>query len=90
MEVADLVLEALGKPESLKKFVLDRPGHDYRYCLDNAKARALGWELQYDVRSGLEQTVRWYQKHESWWRPLKSGEFWEYYKKNYRPSPASV
>ena len=90
IEIADLVLEALGKPASLKQFVADRLGHDYRYCLDNGKARALGWELQYDVRSGLEQTVRWYQKHESWWRPLKSGEFWEYYKKNYRPSPASV
>ena len=89
-QVADMILEALGKPASLKQFVADRLGHDYRYCLDNGKARALGWELQYDVRSGLEQTVRWYQENESWWRPLKSGEFWEYYKKNYRPSPASV
>jgi dTDP-glucose 4,6-dehydratase len=90
VEVADMVLNALGKPPGLKKFVADRPGHDYRYCLDNSKARALGWELQYDVASGLRQTVSWYQENEWWWRPLKSGEFWEYYKKNYRPASAQV
>jgi dTDP-glucose 4,6-dehydratase len=90
VEVADMVLEALGKPGSLKKFVADRPGHDYRYCLDNSKAQALGWELQYDVASGLRQTVRWFQENEAWWRPLKSGEFWEFYKKNYKSATASA
>jgi len=90
VEVADLVLEALGKPASLKEHVQDRPGHDYRYCLDNAKARALGWELEYDVAAGIRQTVRWYQENEWWWRPLKSGEFWEFYKKNYKPAPATA
>ncbi|MDP9325238.1 MAG: dTDP-glucose 4,6-dehydratase [Candidatus Dormibacteraeota bacterium] len=90
IEVAEMVLAALGKPPELKRFVADRPGHDYRYCLDNGKAAALGWELRYDVASGLEQTVRWYQENEAWWRPLKSGEFWEYYKKNYKPAPARV
>ena len=89
VEVADLVLQALGKAASLKEFVADRPGHDYRYCLDNSKARALGWELQYDVAAGLRDTVRWYQENEWWWRPLKSGEFWEFYKKNYRPAGAA-
>jgi dTDP-glucose 4,6-dehydratase len=90
VEVADLVLEALGKPASLKEHVQDRPGHDYRYCLDNAKARALGWELRYDVAAGVRQTVGWYQENEWWWRPLKSGEFWEFYKKNYKPAPATA
>lgn len=90
VEVADLVLEALGKPASLKQHVQDRPGHDYRYCLDNAKARALGWEPQYDVAAGIRQTVGWYQENEWWWRPLKSGEFWEFYKKNYKPAPATA
>ena len=89
-EVADIVLQAMGKPQSLKQSVEDRAGHDYRYCLDNSKARALGWELQYDVPTGLRETVRWYQQNEGWWRPLKSGEFWEFYKKNYKPSPASI
>jgi dTDP-glucose 4,6-dehydratase len=89
-EVADMVLDALGKPASLKQFVADRLGHDYRYCLDNSKARALGWELQYDVPSGLRQTVRWYQENEWWWRPLKSGEFWDFYKTNYKPAGAGA
>jgi dTDP-glucose 4,6-dehydratase len=88
VEVADLILEALGKPESLKQLVADRPGHDYRYCLDNARTRGLGWDLRYDVLSGIHQTVRWYQQNEWWWRPLKSGEFWEYYQKNYKPAAA--
>ncbi len=90
VEVADLVLEALGKPEVLKENVQDRPGHDYRYCLDNAKARELGWDLEYDVAAGIRQTVRWYQENEWWWRPLKSGEFWEFYKNNYKPAPATA
>jgi dTDP-glucose 4,6-dehydratase len=90
LEVADLVLEAVGKPASLKEHVQDRLGHDYRYCLDNARARALGWDLEYDVAAGIRQTVRWYQENEWWWRPLKSGEFWEFYKKNYKPAPATA
>jgi dTDP-glucose 4,6-dehydratase len=59
-------------------------------CLDNAKVRALGWELEHDVAAGIRQTVRWYQENEWWWRPLKSGEFWEFYKKNYKPAPATA
>ena len=88
IEVADIVLDAMAKPQSLKQSVEDRAGHDYRYCHDNSKARALGWELRYDVPTGLRETVRWYQENERWWRPLKSGEFWEFYKKNYKPAPA--
>ena len=84
------MLEAVGKPASLKEHVQDRPGHDYRYCLDSSKARVLGWELEYDVAAGIRQTVRWYQENEWWWRPLKSGEFWEFYKKNYKPAPATA
>ena len=90
VEVAEMVLEALGKPASLKQSVEDRAGHDYRYCLDNSKARALGWELEYDVPAGIAETARWYQQNEAWWRPLKSGEFWEFYKRNYKPAPASA
>jgi dTDP-glucose 4,6-dehydratase len=90
VDVAELVLEALGKPASLKQSVEDRAGHDYRYCLDNSKARALGWELQYDVPAGIAETARWYQRNQAWWRPLKSGEFWEFYKRNYKPAPASA
>jgi dTDP-glucose 4,6-dehydratase len=85
LEVADLVLDALQKPSTLKQFVEDRPGHDYRYCLDNSRLRAIGWEPRYGVAEGIRATVAWYVANEAWWRPLKSGEYWEFYRKNYRP-----
>ena len=85
VKVAEAVLEIMGKPRSLIEFVADRPGHDYRYALDISRITALGWEPQVTLGEGLERTVRWYQDHPEWWRPLKSGEYWEYYKRNYRP-----
>ncbi len=85
LRVAEAVLEIMSKPRSLIEFVADRPGHDYRYALDVSRITALGWEPRVSFGEGLERTVRWYQEHPEWWRPLKSGEYWEYYKKNYRP-----
>jgi len=89
LQVAEAVLDIMGKPRSLIEFVADRPGHDYRYALDISAITALGWEPQVTVAEGLELTVRWYQEHPEWWRPLKSGEYWEYYKRNYRPLATS-
>ena len=71
LEVAARILEALGKPPGLKRFVTDRPGHDYRYSVDAAKAEALGWKPKWSWPQGLEQTVRWYCRNESWWRRVK-------------------
>lgn len=85
LRVAEAVLDILGKPRSLIEFVADRPGHDYRYALDISRITELGWEPRVTFAEGLERTVRWYQQHPEWWRPLKSGEYWEYYKRNYRP-----
>jgi len=85
LQVAEAVLDIVDKPRSLIEFVADRPGHDYRYALDIGRITELGWEAQVTFAEGLERTVRWYQDHEEWWRPLKSGEYWEYYKRNYRP-----
>jgi dTDP-glucose 4,6-dehydratase len=85
LQVAEAVLEIMGKPRSLIEFVADRPGHDYRYALDVSRITELGWEPQVNFAEGLEQTVRWYEHHQDWWRALKSGEYWEYYKKNYKP-----
>ncbi len=84
-QVAGSVLEILGKPQSLIQYVADRPGHDYRYALDTTRITQLGWEPRVALADGLRQTVRWYQDHPEWWRPLKSGEYWEYYRRNYRP-----
>jgi dTDP-glucose 4,6-dehydratase len=79
------ILEMLDKPKSLIQFVADRPGHDYRYALDIARITDHGWEPTVSLGEGLERTIRWYQEHPEWWRPLKSGEYWDYYKRNYRP-----
>ena len=85
LQVAEAVLEIMGKPKSLIEYVADRPGHDYRYALDITRITQLGWEPMVSFGEGLERTVRWYQQHPEWWRPLKSGEYWDYYKRNYRP-----
>lgn len=71
-EIADRILDILGKPRSLKEIVPDRPGHDRRYLLDCSKIRAeLGWVPQVDFDAGLEETVEWYAAHRSWWEPLR-------------------
>jgi dTDP-glucose 4,6-dehydratase len=85
IEVADALLRALGKPESLKQFVQDRPGHDRRYALDTAKLRGLGWAPRIGFDEGMRSTAEWYVANQDWWRPLKSGEFWEFYRRNYKP-----
>jgi len=71
-EIADAVLAALGKPDSLKEIVEDRPGHDRRYLLDSTKLRdELGWRDEISFDRGLEETVRWYTDNRRWWEPLK-------------------
>ena len=90
-EMALAVLETIGKPHGLIEFVADRPGHDYRYALDITRITEMGWEPRVPLAEGLQLTVDWYQQHPQWWRPLKTGEYWDYYKRNYRPltTPAS-
>ncbi len=83
IEVARLILRLLGKPESLIRPVADRPAHDRRYSLDTSRLRALGWAPRYPFEAALAETVRWYRANEGWWRPLKQGEFAEFYRRNY-------
>lgn len=83
LELTKRILKILGKPESLIRFVEDRPGHDRRYSLDCSRIKALGWEPRHEFDSALEETVRWYVENEWWWRKLKSGEYLEYYKRQY-------
>ncbi len=71
-EIADLVLELTGKPQSLKTIVPDRPGHDRRYLLDSAKLRGeLGWQPEISFEDGLRATVEWYAANRGWWEPLR-------------------
>jgi len=71
VEVAERILQLLGKPADLVRFVPDRPGHDYRYSVDPARAEGLGWRRQWDWPEGLAQTVRWFVENEPWWRKVK-------------------
>ena len=89
-EVADTVLKLCQKPPSLKHFVKDRPGHDYRYALDTRKLRPLGWEPAVRFADGLRLTVDWYRRNDAWWRSRKSEDFWRYYRENYRGLPANA
>ena len=71
-QIADLVLDALGKPASLKTIVPDRPGHDRRYLLDATKLRAeLGWLPRVEFDDGVRETVAWYTANRAWWEPLR-------------------
>ncbi len=83
LAVAEQLLSLLGKPKSLIRFVEDRPGHDRRYAVDSRKLTKIGWQPTVPFDDGLKTTVEWYRKHESWWRPIKSGEFRAYYEAMY-------
>ncbi len=78
------ILHTLGKDESLIRPVKDRPAHDRRYAIDSGKLRReLGWRPRVDFAAGLRDTVRWYIEHEPWWRAIKSGEYRQYYERQY-------
>ncbi|HEY7251359.1 MAG TPA: dTDP-glucose 4,6-dehydratase [Methylomirabilota bacterium] len=77
------ILSLLGRPESLIQPVTDRPGHDRRYALDSGKVKTLGWTPATTFDAALAATVEWYRGHESWWRPIKTGAFRQYYQTQY-------
>jgi dTDP-glucose 4,6-dehydratase len=83
IEVVQRIIELTGADESLLTYVKDRPGHDRRYSLGSEKVRALGWEAQVRFAEGLEQTVRWYQDNRAWGEPIRSGDYREYYERQY-------
>ena len=83
-EVTKLILNTMGKPETLVRMVKDRPAHDRRYAVDSEKiAKDLGWKPKIGFQQGLRDTVNWYLENEQWWRAVKTGSYLEYYKKNY-------
>jgi dTDP-glucose 4,6-dehydratase len=81
--VAERIVELTGADRSLLRRVDDRPGHDRRYSLDTAKIEGLGWKPQMPFEAGLAETVSWYRDHRDWWEQLKSGEYREYYNRQY-------
>ncbi len=84
IDMTRFILKTLGKPESLIRYVTDRPGHDRRYALTNDKIRReLGWTQQHTFEQAMAETVRWYQQNEWWWRKIKTGEYLDYYKAQY-------
>jgi dTDP-glucose 4,6-dehydratase len=82
-ELTRRILELAGADESLVRHVEDRAGHDRRYSLDSSKLRALGWGPQRPLDDGLPETVAWYRANREWWEPLKSGEYLDYYRRQY-------
>jgi dTDP-glucose 4,6-dehydratase len=83
IDLTRAVLDLLGKPMTLVRRVEDRAGHDRRYSVDCSRLRALGWEPGHSFEDALRATVDWYRDREDWWRPLKSGEYREYYARQY-------
>jgi dTDP-glucose 4,6-dehydratase len=76
IQVADTILEILGKPAALKNFVADRQGHDLRYAIDHAKiTRELGWTPSVTFAQGIRETIAWYQANQSWWQKIISQEY---------------
>jgi dTDP-glucose 4,6-dehydratase len=84
LEVVRRILRTLDKPESLMESVKDRPGHDRRYALSSAKlTRETGWSPAVDFDAGLRQTIDWYRAHRDWVARVKSGEYRQFYERNY-------
>lgn len=82
-EITEIILKQLGKDEGSIEYVKDRLGHDRRYALDSTKLKNLGWKPEYDFETAIKETIEWYKNNPVWWKKIKSGEYLEYYKKQY-------
>jgi dTDP-glucose 4,6-dehydratase len=83
IDVVRRILALTDRDESLIEYVSDRPGHDRRYSLSAARLQALGWQPVVNFDEGIERTVSWYRDNESWWAPIRSGEYRTYYERQY-------
>ncbi len=84
IDIVKLILKYLDKPESLITYVTDRKGHDLRYAIDPAKIHEdLGWLPETTFDKGIQKTIKWYLENQSWWEPIISGEYRDYYEKMY-------
>jgi len=84
IDIVKLILKLLGKTEEQISYVKDRPGHDRRYSIDSSKiSKELGWTPKYQFAEGIKETIDWYKNNENWWRKVMSGEYLNYYERNY-------
>lgn len=85
IEITKRILKLLGKPESLIQHVTDRPAHDRRYSLDSSRLQSLGWRPEWSLEAGLEDTVKWYETNEGWWKRIRERQkdFKDFYTKHY-------
>jgi dTDP-glucose 4,6-dehydratase len=85
LDLTHTLLAIMNKPDSLIRYVTDRPGHDLRYAIDCSKIEnELGWRPVIRFEDGLAETVRWYEQHGDWIANIRTGEYLEYYKKQYK------
>ncbi len=86
LDIIRRILNILGKDESMIEYVKDRPGHDRRYAVDWSKAnQEIGFTPEHDFDAYLKETIDWYSKNAKWWQKIKSGEYRNYYERQYRP-----
>jgi dTDP-glucose 4,6-dehydratase len=85
IQIVKLILNYLGKSEELIQYVKDRPGHDRRYAIDSSKIKnELGWTSAYTFEDAIIQTIEWYLANRNWWENIISGEYQNYYSKQYQ------
>jgi len=84
LEITDIILKKLNKSKDLMKFIEDRKGHDRRYALNTDKLAKLGWKPDTSFKKAMVETIQWYIDNRWWWEKIKSGEYLEYYKKQYK------
>jgi dTDP-glucose 4,6-dehydratase len=82
-EVTERVVALTGKSWALVRSVPDRPGHDRRYAMDGSKLAQLGWRPAVSFDDGLPATIRWFIDNEDWWVAVRSGEWEDYYERQY-------
>ena len=83
LEVVKTIIKSLGKSEDLIEFVKDRLGHDKRYAIDPTKLEKLGWKPTYNFETGIAHTIQWYLDNQEWWEQIISGEYQNYFEKQY-------
>lgn len=85
IKIVKLILDYLGKSEELIQFVKDRPGHDRRYAIDSSKIKSeLGWTPTYSFEEAIVLTIEWFLANKDWWENIISGEYQNYYAKQYQ------